>query len=69
MSTTGSATSLLDSVIAAKESQIKSQVTFALAAKQLSVQKQQGAAMVQLVEAAETLGRELGKGTLFDAFG
>ncbi|MCA9270949.1 MAG: hypothetical protein KDA41_20855 [Planctomycetales bacterium] len=61
--------SAISSVIAAKESAIQTQVQFALAAKSLSAQKQQGEAMVQLVEAVAQMGKSLGRGLLFDAAG
>lgn len=59
--------SAISSVIAAKESAVKTQVAFALAAKSLSAEKKQGEAMVQLIEAAGQLGKALGRGTTFDA--
>ena len=54
------------SVLAAKESAVDAQVQFAVAAKSLDAQRQQGDAAVQLLEAAVQLSKAVGKGSLFD---
>jgi hypothetical protein len=59
----------ISSVIAAKENAIKTQVAFAVAAKQLQATRQQGDAAAQLVEAAAQLSKAIGKGLAFDAVG
>jgi hypothetical protein len=55
--------SAINSVIAAKENAVKTQVGFAVAAKQLDATRQQGDAANQLLEAAAQLSKGLG----FDA--
>jgi hypothetical protein len=61
--------SAISSVLAAKENAIKTQVAFAVAAKQLQATKQQGEAASQLVDAAVQLSKAIGKGLGFDAVG
>ena len=53
--------------LAAKEQALQSQVGFAVQATSLNTMRQLGAAMVELIDAAGQLGKELGKGTQFDA--
>jgi len=57
----------ISSVLAAKQAAVKSQIAFALAAKSLDAQKQQGDAAVKLIDAARQTGKEIGRGTQFDA--
>jgi hypothetical protein len=57
----------ISSLLAAKENAIQSQAAFAVAAKSLSAQKQQGDAMVQLIEAAAQMSKAVGRGESFDA--
>ncbi|MEQ8790664.1 MAG: hypothetical protein RIC55_30480 [Pirellulaceae bacterium] len=57
----------INSVLAAKENAVKTQVAFAVAAKSLEATKQQGDAANQLLEAAAQLSKEVGKGLGFDA--
>ena len=57
----------ISSVLAAKESALKTQIGFAIASKQLKAQEQQGEAMTELLEAAAQLGKAIGRGTSFDA--
>ena len=57
----------IPSLLAAKQIAIQTQAAFAVAAKSLAAQKQQGDAMVQLIEAVAQLGKALGRGQLLDA--
>ena len=59
--------SAISSVLAAKENAVKSQVSFAVAAKQLGAFKQQGEAANQLLQAAVQLSKSVGVGGRFDA--
>ena len=54
------------SVIAAKDSAVRTQVVFAIAEKSLSAQKQQGEAMVQLLESIAQMGKAIDRGTRLD---
>lgn len=56
----------INGLSAAKENAVKTQVAFAVAAKQLDATRQQGDAANQLLEAAAQLGKEAGKGLRFD---
>lgn len=56
----------LQSLLAAQQGALQSQIQFALAAKQLSAIKEQGAAMVQLIQAAAATGKAIGQGAHFD---
>jgi hypothetical protein len=55
------------SVIAVKQSAVQSQIAFALAAKSQNAAKQQGDAIVQLLNDAADFGKALGRGEQFDA--
>ena len=59
----------VSSVLAAKDSALKTQIGFALAAKQLDAQQQQGDAVNQLLEAAAQLSKSIGTGSGFDGVG
>lgn len=54
------------SVIAAKNSALKSEIGFAIAAKQLNAARHQGEAVNQLLKDAAQLSRAIGKGAGFD---
>jgi hypothetical protein len=56
----------ISSVLAAKESALKTQIGFAIAGKQLAAQQQQGDAMNQLLEACAKLSKSIGTGAGFD---
>ena len=58
--------SAISSVVAAKQSALSSQISTAVAAKQLQATKQQGDSAVQLIENAAAIGKEAGKGAVFD---
>ena len=61
--------SAIGSVLAAKDSAVKSQIGFAVQAKMLTASKQQGEAVNQLLQAAAELSKAVGKGLRFDALG
>jgi len=56
----------LQSVLSAQQSAMQTQVQIAVASKQLSAAKQQGAAIVELIQAAASSGKAIGRGTNFD---
>jgi hypothetical protein len=58
----------IQSVMAAKQAALQAQILMALAGKQLSAQKQQGQAMVELIKSAANVGKAIGSGANFDAF-
>ena len=58
---------ILQSVQAAQQSAVQSQIQMVIASKQLSAMKQQGQAMVQLLHAAANVGKAVGRGANFDA--
>jgi len=53
--------------LAAQEGAMRTQIQFAVAAKQLSAQEQQGAAMNELLEQAAALSKSQASGQSFDA--
>jgi hypothetical protein len=57
----------ISSLLAAQEGATRTQIQFAVAAKQLNLQEQQGAAMNELLEQAAALGKSLAGGQSFDA--
>ena len=61
--------SAINAVQAAKASATQQQIGIALLAKSQQATKQQGDAVVQLLEATAQLSKALGKGQLFDAVG
>lgn len=63
----GSIDPAISNLLAAKQNAIQSQAAFAVAAKSFSAQKQQGDAMVQLIEAAAQISKAVGRGESFDA--
>lgn len=56
----------LQSVLSAQNSAVQTQIDVAVAKKQLSAVKQQGEAVVELLQAAATIGKAVGRGTNFD---
>jgi hypothetical protein len=56
----------IQSVLAAQQGALQSQIQVALAAKQLTAIKEQGAAIVQLIEAAAATSKAMGQGAHFD---
>ncbi|MDP1564377.1 MAG: hypothetical protein Q8M16_23605 [Pirellulaceae bacterium] len=56
------------SVIAAQSEALTHQINFAVLRKQQEASKAQGAAAVQLLQSAASLGKAVGKGQHFDAF-
>jgi hypothetical protein len=59
----------VSSVLAAKENAMRSQINYAVAAKQLDATKQQGDAINQLLEQSAQLSKSLTSGQGFDAVG
>ncbi|MHB8866718.1 MAG: hypothetical protein ACYC6N_30525 [Pirellulaceae bacterium] len=59
--------SAVSSVLAAKQVSLRSQISVAVAAKQMDAQQLQGEAAVQLIEAAAQLMKEMGKGANIDS--
>ena len=57
----------ISNLLAARQNAMQTQAAFAVAAKSLAAQKQQGEAMAQLIDAAAQLGKALGRGGAFDA--
>ena len=57
----------IDSVMQAKQSQAYAQVGVAVLRKSLDVQKLEGGAAVELLQAASDMAQALGKGLQFDA--
>lgn len=55
------------SLMAMQQASLKSEITYALAAKQQDAQQLQGEAAVRLIEDAGQLGKELGKGNRVDS--
>jgi hypothetical protein len=53
--------------LAAQDSAVKTQISYAVAGKQLDAARQQGDAAVQLLEDAVQLSRAIGKGAGLDA--
>lgn len=53
--------------MAAKQQSVNLQIGFAVQATSLNAQRGLGDAMVALIDSAAQLGKEIGKGTLFDA--
>jgi len=64
-----SVSNAINAVLAAKSSTTRQQIGIALLAKSQAASKQQGQAVVQLLEATAQLGKALGKGHHFDAVG
>jgi hypothetical protein len=58
---------ILQSVLSAQQGAMQSQIEMAIASKQLSAMKQQGQAVVQLLQAAANVGKAVGRGANFDA--
>jgi hypothetical protein len=56
----------VQSVLSAQNSAVRTQIDVAVAKKQLTAAKQQGAAIVELLQAAATVGKAPGQGTHFD---
>lgn len=56
----------LQSVLSAQNSAVQTQIDVAVAKKQLSAVKQQGEAVVELLQAAAAIGKAVGRGTNFD---
>ena len=56
----------ISSVLAAKDSALKTQIGYAIAGKQLAAQRQQGDAVNQLLEAAAQLSKSISTGGGFD---
>lgn len=54
-------------LMAAKQQALSSQVGISVLAVSQQATKQEGNAMVELIDAAARLGKELGKGNQFDA--
>lgn len=54
-------------LIAAQEASLRSEIGYALAAKQQDAQEMQGEAALQLIEAAGKISRQVGKGHQFDS--
>lgn len=59
----------VQSVLDAQQSSLRSQIDITVAAKQLEADKSQGAAIVQLIQSAATIGKASGQGGKFDAQG
>ena len=57
------------SVAAAQEAAVMNQVMYAVAKKASDTNKQQGEAVVQLIDSAAALGKAIGAGKNFDAVG
>jgi hypothetical protein len=57
----------VQSVLAAQQSSVQAQIQTAIASKQLSAARQQGAALVQLITAAGNISKAIGSGANFDA--
>jgi hypothetical protein len=57
----------IGSVFQAKQSQVYAQIGIAVMAKGLEAEKGTGGAMVELLQAASDLAKQLGKGLQFDA--
>ena len=57
------------SVSAAQQSAVQTQIQISLLAKQQAAVKQQGEAVVQLIEAAAQVGKSIDTGKTFDAVG
>lgn len=58
---------ILQSALSAQQGAMQSQIEMAIASKQLSAMKQQGQAVVQLLQAAANVGKAVGRGANFDA--
>jgi len=58
----------IQTVLAAKDAALQAQILMALASKQLTAQKQQGQAIVELINSAANVGKAIGSGANFDAF-
>ena len=54
------------SVLAARESAVQTQIAYAVAGKQLDAIQQQGAAVVELLQAAAGMSKSLDSGRHFD---
>lgn len=52
---------------AIQQASVRTEISFALAAKQLDTQKQLGQAAVELIESAAQLAKEVGKGGQIDS--
>jgi hypothetical protein len=59
--------SSIESATAIQQASIRTEISIAVAAKQLDAQQQQGAAAVELLETAAQLVKEAGKGTHIDS--
>lgn len=57
----------ISGLLAAKDSAVKTQIGFAVAAKQLDASRQEGEAVNQLLQAAARMSKAIGKGDGFDA--
>lgn len=60
-------TDAIQSVMQAKQSQVYAQIGIAVQSKSLDVQKLEGGAAVELLQAASDLAQAIGKGLQFDA--
>ena len=58
----------IQSVLAAKQAALQAQILMALASKQLAATKQQGQAIVELINSAASAGKTIGSGASFDAY-
>ena len=56
----------IQSVLSAQQAAIQTQIQYALAAKQQSAVKQQGAAIVELLQQAANISKRAGQGVHFD---
>ncbi|MFO7904984.1 MAG: hypothetical protein ACQESR_00200 [Planctomycetota bacterium] len=54
-------------LIAAQEASLRSEISYAVAAKQRDARNMQGEAALQLIEAAGKMSRQIGKGHQFDS--
>lgn len=59
----------ISAVIDAKENALRTQISYAVAGKQLSAQKAEGEAVNQLLEQSAQLSKSLSSGHAFDAVG
>jgi hypothetical protein len=59
----------ISSVLAAKDAALRSQISTAVAGKQLDALEQQGKAVNELLSQAAQLSKSLSSGTAFDAIG
>ena len=67
MCSAGGCGDAVQDVLSAQQSALQTRIQFALAAKSLDAVKSQGEAIVQLVQAAASIGKAIGSGEQFDA--